>query len=291
MYLNSKNDIGELKMTAKIFVLMVIACSGLSKAIPDNRSFPDPVFSRIDKVESIVIGNPANNSSTNCRLHIDYRNYVAASLKEVLQLAHRGKSAIRLNVWIESFNNKTKLTYVLPRLTWANEIGRTLISLIAAAENVPSMLLSSYTSTLNAGLVTLDIVVAEMTEGCVLLPGKNASDFVFSFLLHQLYPHDRVNDDHFDYKLCLWNKKTAYYTCCRLLGRVIICSDFSSITVLDYLTGVFVVALIAFILIVFPQMIMYISSFPKERTTYKISDSPMSLSSIFQQYLLMAMAQ
>ena len=209
-------------MTAKIFVLMVIACINLSEAISDDRLFP--VLPQSDKVESIAIGNPANNSSTNCFLKIDYQNFIAASLKDVF---HHGKNGIRLNVRMESFNNKTELTHVLPGLTWANEIGRTVISLIEEAETFTSMFLSSYTRTLNAGLETLDIVVAEMTEGCLLLSGKNASDVVFSFLLHQLYPHDRVYDYHFDYKLCVLNTETTNFNCCRLLHRLIICSDFS----------------------------------------------------------------
>ncbi|XP_028419206.1 uncharacterized protein LOC114544571 isoform X1 [Dendronephthya gigantea] len=269
-------------MTAKIFVLiMMIACSNLSEAIS--------VFSRSDNVESIADGNPANNSSTNCSLKIDYQNFIAASLKDVFQ---NSKNGIRLNVRMESFKNKTNLTDVLPGLTWANKIGRTLISLITAAENniissfKPIFFSSFYTSTLDVGLETLDIVVAEMTEGCLSLSGKNVSDLLFSFLLHQLYPHDRVYDYHYDYELCVWNKET-YFNCCRLLDQAINCSDFSSKISLTSFDAFLLFALFfVFIMMYFPVIIGYLRCFPKERTTYKVSDSPMSLSSIIHMIFI-----
>ena len=269
-------------MTVKILILMLVLCSNLPTTISVEEAFG---FSQNDITESIPNGNETDlsNVSTTCHLKIDQ-----SSLKKILKLIHhKEKNAIELIVLIQSFNNTLNRSRVLTGIKWANKMGRTLISLIAQAENMPAMILSSYTSTLTVGVDNVDIVVSEMTKGCLLFPGGNASNIVFNFLLHQLYLHD--NGDYSDYQLCSINTGSddTKYNCCSLLGRerIPICSDYSSI-LKESSNNLFVVAVLLFVFFALPLIVEHLSYSQNERIQYKISDSPMSLSSIFHKIFI-----
>ena len=269
-------------MTTKILILMLVLCSDLPKTISVEEAFE---FSQNDKTESIPNGNETDlsNVSTTCHLKINQ-----SSQKKILKLIHRKeKNAIELIVLIQSFNNTLNRSRVLTGIKWANKMGRTLISLIAQAENMPAMVLSSYTSTLTVGVDNVDIVVSEMTKGCLLFSGGNASNIVFNFLLHQLYVHD--NGDDSDYQLCSINTGSddTKYNCCSLLGRerIPICSDYSSI-LMESSNNLFAGAILLFVFFLFPLIVEHLSDFQNERIQYKISDSPMSLSSIFHKIFI-----
>ena len=257
-------------MSAEIFVLMLLLCSDLSKTASVDKRIE---FSRYDEIENI-----SSNVSTACQLRIDQ-----SSQKKILTLIHhQQKNAIELNVFIESSNDTLNRTQLLTGVKWANRMGRTLVSLIAQAENFPSMILSSYTVTLT-GLDIVDIVVYQETKDCLLLSRKNTSDIVFSFLLHQLYLHSNADDS--EYELCVKNTdsgKSALYNCCSLLGakRIPVCSDYSS-TVLVSFTGLLVGAIFFFLYFGFPLIVEQLINAKKEHVEFKVSDSPMSLSFLF----------
>ncbi len=247
-------------MPAKFLILMLFLCSDQAKTTSVDEAFVP------------------SNVSTACHLKIDQ-----SSLKKILKLIHqKEKNAIELNVWIESFNNTLNKSRVLTGINWANKMGRTLISLIAQAERVQSMIVSSYTSTLTPGVDNVDIAVFEKTKACLLFSKSNATDIVFNFLLHQLYQHD--NGDDSDYQLCVKNTDSfeTKYNCCRLLGRksIPICSDYSSIQ-MEFITGLTMGTIYLFFFFGLPLTIEHLRNETKERIQYKISDSPMSFSSIF----------
>ena len=269
-FLKPRAILKSIIMTAEIFVFVLLLCSDPAKTASVDKSFK---FSRYDEIENI-----SSSVSTACQLRIHQSSH-----KKILKLIHhQKKNAIELNVFIESSNDTLNRTRLLKGITWANKMGRTLVSLIAQAENFPSMILSSYTATF-AAVKIVDIVIYEEGKDCLSLSSKNTSDIVFSFLLHQLYLHSNANDP--EYELCVRNTDSgipAFYNCCSLLGakRISICSGYSS-TVLVSFTGLIVGGIFFFIYYGFPLTVELLDNEKKERLEFKVSDSPMSLSSIF----------
>ena len=257
-------------MSAEIFVFMLLLCSDLSKTASVDKRIE---FSRYDEIKNI-----SSNVSTACQLRIDQ-----SSQKKIFTLIHhQQKNAIELNVFIESSNDTLNRTRLLTGIKWANKMGRTLVSLIAQAESLPSMILLSYTVTLT-GVDIVDVVIYEETNECLLLSGKNVSDTVFNFLLHQLYL--LINEDDPEYELCVKNTdsgKSALYNCCSLLGtkRIPICSDYSSVILVSF-SGLLTGAIYFFLYFGFPLIVEHLDNAKKERLEFKVSDSPMSLSFIF----------
>ena len=259
-------------MAVQILVMMLFLCSDFPKIASVEKSFG---ISRYDETRNI-----SSNVSTACQLEMDQ-----PSLKKILKLIHQQKNAIEFNVFIEPLNtlNTLNRSRLLTGIKWANKVGRTLVSLIAGAERSFSMILSSYTTTLILGVDTVDITVSEATEGCLLLSRKNASDIVFNFLLDQLFLYS--NEDDPEYQLCVKKSDddgSIQYNCCGLFGakRIQICSDYSSIILIS-LTGLVFGAMFFFALCGFPLMFEQLEIAKKGRTEYKLSESPMSLSSIF----------
>ena len=184
---------------------------------------------------------------------------------------------IDLHVWIESVNNTMNKAQKQIRIKWANEIGRTLISLIAQAEksNQITMDLSS-TSTLQAGIYSMNIVIPTEVMQC-FSSGKNTSDpAIFDLLVQELY---HIGESNTDYKLCFPDSNSIQFNCCTIVGRndVLICTKYSSV-VTKTVSGLgygafFCVPFIAFVVpAVFIKMRFY------NTKHYRISSSPMSLS-------------
>ena len=243
-------------------------------------------FSQMNKTESAPNQTNARNVSTACNLEIK-----KSSLKKIFELIHQKKAnAIALNVWIESLNNTSKKTRLTPTINLANEKGRTLITLILQADfHNCSTVLSSCTTTLIAGVDNVDLVVFERTKACLLWSENNLFDIVVNLLIRELY-HDDKKREGSDYQLCVKhivtlsdNYKDAKYNCCSQLGgkNMLMCSDYSSI-LLEFYTTYLMIGLFSFFIYVFLALTLeYIDFVPNECKQYKISDSPMSLLSVF----------
>ena len=253
-------------------------------------------FSETNNIESIPNNlNQTNlqNVSSTCNLEIDQ-----SFLKRILNLVHHKKAnAIALNVWIESVNNPLKKIQITPAINLANEMGRTLISLISQAEAINGTpVLSSYTTTLTPGVDNMDVVIFDTTGGCLLFDSKQF-EIVVNFLIYQLYQHDR-NGEGSDYQLCVKHITTVSdgsetkYNCCNLFERknMLICSDYSSILLESY-NGLLMGAVYIFLLFALPKTIEYIRCYQKECVQYKISDSQCLFHLFSTQYLSKVMAQ
>ena len=185
---------------------------------------------------------------------------------------------IDLHVWIESVNNTMNNTQKQIRIKWANEIGRTLISLIAQAEtlNHRMMIPLSYTSTLQAGIYSMNIFIAKEVMQC-FFSKKNTSDHaIFDLLVQELY---HISESKTDYKLCLPHSDSFQYNCCTIAGRndLLICTDYSSVvtkTISSLVYGAFFC--VSFLALVVPTEIIK----RRHNKNYRISSSPMSLSSV-----------
>ncbi|CAB3988391.1 Hypothetical predicted protein [Paramuricea clavata] len=245
--------------------------------LPNIASVPE--FSMGDKIGSIrryLVTNSSNITAA-CLNPVSQSTF-----KDVLQLMGSGTTnVIDLHVWIESVNATMNKTQVLKGIKWANEIGRTLISLIAQAEKSKPITLPWYTSTLTAGVYGVNIVVAEETMRC-MFSGNNITDqAIFDLLVHQLY---YMSGNKTDYNLCRpHNDKNQVpeYNCCTIVGRndIPICSDYSSIVTKVF--PILVVITVFFLMYIdFPIILEYLSQYKEDNKHYRISDSPMSLSSI-----------
>jgi hypothetical protein len=270
-----------VKMTlfAKVLILIpfVIAC------LPEITESADPEVSRNGEIGSIAskVMTNSSNASTACHFHI-----LESSLESVLKLMHNSKTnAIKLNVWIESFNDTMTLmnkTLLRTDMQWANEIGRALYSLILQnSYQSPISFLPNVT--LTAGFRYVNIVVSEENERCLLSENNTLDHAIFDLLLRQLY---RVSDDDTDYQLCITHNLTL--NCCAIVGdkNIPICSYYSS-NVENFFLTITIATAVFFLFLAFPLMLDYLSrSKKKSEHYYVISDSPMAISSIFRMIFI-----
>ena len=228
----------------------------------------------------------ATNSSTitaGCDLKISQ-----SAFKDVLKLMSSSKTnVIDLQVWIQSGNNTMNKTRIFAGIKWANEIGRTLISLIAQAKEPGRPMLLPYTRTMTAGIYGVNIVIAEETIRCLLSGSSIPDNVVFDALIHQLH---HISGYETNYKLCRpHNDKNQVqkYNCCTIFGGddILICSDYSSIMTKTFPT--LVIATVIFVLIIdFPVILRYLRYYKEDDKNYRVSDSPTSLSFILHSIFI-----
>ncbi len=220
--------------------------------------------------------NRASNSPK-CNLQLD-----ESKLEDVLRLQHEPtRNIVKIKISVVSGN---KIQY-FPEMSWpwANEIGRTIISLVWHAENT---IFSSplFTWMLNVGTAEVNIKVKEETDGC-LPPGNQGSKQVFDFLLRRLFLYSK--DTHF-FELCrVHDDGSIPFNCCRIIGseNVTICADYSSVVVTFAFPAIIVIFCISFFLVL-PFVLTYIVTCrPTESMFYKTSDSHMSLISVLSMIL------
>ncbi|XP_028414145.1 uncharacterized protein LOC114537209 [Dendronephthya gigantea] len=216
-----------------------------------------------------------NVSSTSCK-NVQFDE---TKLADVLHLMRKPAiNTIKITVTVSSANR----TRVFPEMkwVWANEIGRTLISLISRAE---SMFASAiYTFPLEVGMEKVSMEVTEEPTGC-LTSGKEGLDLVFDSLLDKLFLHMEDKDKDRYYKLCRPyddNKGPVQFKCCGKLGdgKLSICGDYSSIVLRWALPGL-IVGVVIFSSMTLPFLLEYIITY-KYKDFYETSFSHMSLISI-----------
>ena len=180
---------------------------------------------------------------------------------------------VRITVSVVT-TNKTRYCQET-ELAWANEVGRTVLTLIRRAKDT---IFTSpfFTTTLDVGSEKVNIRVKEKIDGC-LPSGKRGCELIFDSLLRRL---SRNNDKHF-FQLC--KAHTTRYTtfnCCRIVGdeNMASCADYSSVVVKWTFPAVMAIFCIS-VLMTVPFLLQYMTTYPTTKF-YKISDSPMSLVSI-----------
>ena len=172
-------------------------------------------------------------------------------------------------------------------LQWANEIGRTLHSLMLETA-YPTTLISSVSNvTLAAGVryLSVNVTVFPENEKCLSVPNYTL-DNVFSDLLNELY---RASDEDSDYELCRAHNLTLNCCAIRAVGEkdIGICFDYSSIA--NTFPRFFHLELTTDSILPFVIFLLILINFNKstERSShYGISDSPMSLSSIIHEVFI-----
>ena len=244
--------------------------------LPNIASGSVPKFFIMD--EKIDTVNSSN--VTACKV-----KFSQSALKFILELmSDKITHVIDLHIWIESVNKTKNKTRVLTGIKWANEIGRTLITLIGQVENsfIYRRMLLPYTGTMTAGIYAVNIFVAEETMRRCFSSGDNTSDHaIFFLLMHQLY---HINGRKTDYKLCLPHtdiNQVREYNCCTIAGPhdSSICSDyFSGVTKTFDRLVITTVILVCFI--VTALILKQLGNLREDDTHFRISNCPMSLSSI-----------
>ena len=198
-----------------------------------------------------------NLTSCNSDLRID-----ELAVEDILRHAQSYSThVVEITVSVNSGNKTRELKW-----SWANEIGRTIISFKALVYRV---------NILNAGVKEVNVVVEN--HGC-LPNGSNGSEIIFDFLLHKIFRSDDIQD----YKLCHLNHDTIQLNCCRIAsgGNQPICAEYFSV-LLYYVANYIAYMICVMLFFGCPVIVQYLRSLPKEKQYYSITDSPMALSRIF----------
>lgn len=192
------------------------------------------------------------------------------AVEDILRLTRSYTThVVEITVSVNSGNKTRKLKW-----SWADEIGRTIISLKASLSQATSF----HYITLNAGIKEVNVVVEN--HGC-LPNGSNGSEIIFDFLLHKIF---RSDDTH-DYKLCRvinGNDDAKQYNCCRIAsdGILTICTVYLSV-LLEYVAYYILGMVFIMLYVGFPLITHILKSIPKETQYYSITDSPMAFSRVF----------
>ena len=224
-----------------------------------------------------------NLTSASCTSHLRIDELV---VENILRLSHHyATHVIEIKVSVNSGNEKPELKW-----SWADEIGRTIISLKTSLSQGSILLLSYYLPissfhyiTLNPGIKEVNIVVENY--GC-LPNGSKGSEIIFDFLLHQLFRSDDIDD----YKLCRVineNDGVKKHNCCRIAsgGNLKICDEYLSVLPEYAKYYIFTMAIIM-TYVGYPLIQQHLQSIPKETEHYSITHSPMALSRIFYAVFL-----
>ena len=200
-----------------------------------------------------------------------------SKLKKVLRLQGETiNNIVRIRISVISKNK----TQHFPELTWASEIGRTIISLVSLTEKWKIYDSPTFTWILKVGTEEIDIKL-NASDGC-LLPGSNETNKMFDILLLALFSH--AGDTH-SYKLCRrQDDGPTPFSCCQIIGdeNLKICDNYSSVVVELAFPAAIVVFCISS-LFVLPFVLEYVVRYPSndEPRFYKTSESHMSLTSVF----------
>ena len=161
---------------------------------------------------------------------------------------------------------------------WANKVGREIMSILS----MKTVLDIETIRTLTVGRKKLAVQIYENPLGCI--PSKkNGTSFVAKTLLQKLFRTSNT-----EYQMCYGTKKKVEiglleteYTCCKIIrkGEERQCYVYSS-NLTDILNHYFNYYGLVLMQIVCPLLFCMFYEFSREKKYYKITDSPMSLSSI-----------
>ena len=245
----------------------------------------DPQLSSKHEISSASINAVTNSSNISAFCHF---KIIESSLKDIVKLMHDSKTnVIKLSVWIKSDNETMHQTLVLKDIQWANKVGRTLYSLMVSNVFRGQFISSLSNRTLSAGHHDVNVIVnVTQKELCISLKHDTFVDLIFAQLIYQFY---HISDDDTEYKMCKSHiddtTKLVKYNCCAIVSKKneLICSDYSSV-LKNFYAVLFVAPPLVFVNFFFFFM-DYLNRSMKETTHYKISDSPMALSSILHMLL------
>ena len=257
------------KMTSFIHVKLAVLLLSLSLVGLAQENSTSSTGSAI--TQNMTTSLNLTNASCNSEFQI-----TKSAVENILRLIHNhGAHVLVIKVSLISGNITRELKW-----PWANEIGRTIISLkrttilFSESSTIPFI-------TLNRGIKEVKIVISDGNSTCLVNDGNESELLVFDFLLHQLSHSDDVHD----YKLCRINNSELglqQYNCCRVStgGNLTVCAEYSSL--LLWTATVYTIMMVFFMLhIGLPLIVHYLRQIPKETKYYFITDSPMAVSRIF----------
>ena len=259
-----------------VSVIFLLFCSTATSFAQENSTSPQAKNTSTGyNVTTIAAKRSMPINLTSCELRVD-----RSKIKEVLGKQYNDVASIntvKIRVLVYSGNNTEHSQEI--ELSWASEVGRTIISLVQRAKDVPLLRSLLLTTILEVGTDKVDIEIKEETKACLPI-GELWPEHIFNFLLHEL----SHSDDAHAFKLCKAHKDdTTQYTtfnCCKIIGdrNLALCADYSSVVVDWAFPCVVVIFCISFLIVV-PFLLQYAINYRKEKF-YKVSESPMSLLSI-----------
>ena len=207
-----------------------------------------------------------------CNLTVDQ-----SVLMTISELTHDSViNIVELQLFVSS-ENKSRLPPDV-KWVWANNVGREIMLILIKN----SELNLQAVRTLTVGRIKLTVQIYENPQGCIPCK-KNGTSFVAKMLLQKLFRTSNT-----EYQMCYDTKKKmedglleTEYTCCKIIhkGPQRECHVYSSylIDLIDFYQSSYIMTLPY---IVFPLLLSKFLETSRKRKYYKITDSPMSLSSI-----------
>ena len=259
-----------------LFILLTTCISILSYPTSErfkSKNETNPTVSSQSTLPTSDIKNQTLPSGSGmCNLTVDQ-----SVLTTISELTH--VSAINL-VELQLFVNSENESRLLPDVTWswANKVGREIMLILP----MNSVLNVQAVWTLTVGRIKLAVQIYENPQGCIASK-KNGTTFVATTLLQKL-----LRTSNTEYQMCSGTKKKmenglleTEYTCCKIIhkGWQRECHVYSSYLtdLIDFYVNTYMKVLLC---IVFPLLSSRFLESSRKRKYDKITDSPMSLSSI-----------
>ena len=259
-------------MKLVLFILLTTCISILSyptsKRFKSQNETNPTISSQSTSPTSDIKNQTVLSRSGMCSLTVDQ-----SVLTTISDLTHDiTMNLVELELFVGSENESRLLPDV--KWAWANNIGREIMLIL----NKNSVL---NVRTLTVGRIKLAVQIYENPQGCI--PSKkNGTSFVATTLLQKVFPTSNT-----EYQMCYGTKKKmenglleTEYTCCKIIHNgERECRVYSSYfaDVIDYYWRPYE---IVFPFIVFPLLMSKFLEWSRERKYYKITGSPVSLSSI-----------
>ena len=254
-----------LRLNLVLFVLLT-TCTSMSDPTSKRYKFknetnPRTMSSQSTSPTSDIKNQTLPSRSGMCNLTVDQ-----SVLTTISELTHDSTmNLVELQMFVGSENESRLLPDV--KWAWANNVGREIMLIIK--NSVGFNLL-----TLTVGRIKLAVQIYENPQGCIASK-KNGTSFVAKTLLQKLFPTSNT-----EYQLCYGGVYTEY-TCCKIIhkSRQRECRVYSSY--LTDLIGYYLKSyLIVLPFIAFPLLMPWFLESSRERKYYKVTGSPLSLSSI-----------
>ena len=257
-----------------LFVLLLI-CPSMSYPTSNNSMSSQSTLPTNDIMKQLT----ELSGSGMCNLTINQ-----SLLETVLKLTQDSTINI-VELQLQSAGGSENESRLLPDVTWAlaNKVGREIVSILS----INSVLWHKYINleairTLTVGRMKLAVRIYENPQGCIS-SNKNETSSAVKMFLQKLFRTSNT-----EYQLCYVTKTIKKYnvfelehTCCKIIrkGRQRECYVYSSYltdTIRHYQTTY----ITAYMLMLFPLLTFKFIESSRERKYYKITDSPMSLSSV-----------
>ena len=255
-----------------LFILLTTCTSAMN---PTMKSDNPTMYSQSTSPTNDITNQTVMSGSSTCNLAVNQS--LLATISKLTQ--NSAINIVELQLFLSSENKSPLLPYIT--WIWANKVGREIMSILS----MNSCLDLEVIRTLTVGRTRLAVQIYENFQGCIQSK-ENEERFVAKTLLQKLFPTSNT-----DYQLCYVTRKGTdctllmpaekEYTCCKIISddrqsEYYVYYSYLTDTIESFLSSYGLMLLV----IISPFFLSTIFKSSRNRKYYKITDSPMSLSSI-----------